>query len=157
MQSSWKNLFFTLALPLMVGAFSALLTQNTMETFAALNQPPLSPPGWVFPVVWTILYVMMGLASYFMLAADAEDAQRDRAWDLYGFQLLLNFLWPLLFFRFDRCDLALICLILLWVVLIATIISFFRISKKAGLSLIPYLLWVTFAGYLNIGFCVWNP
>ena len=145
-----KKLLVCLAIPLTVGALAALLSGGGMAAFAALRQPPLSPPGWVFPVVWTVLYLLMGFASYLILTS-GEDNQK--ALTLYALQLAVNFLWPILFFGLGRYGLAFVCLVLLWVLILATMRQFYNISKLAGDLLLPYLLWVTFAGYLN--FAIW--
>lgn len=151
MKLKWKPLLLCLAVPLLVGGLSALLTKDSMETFAKLNQPPLSPPGWLFPVVWTVLYLLMGFASYLVLTSGAPKEEIRRALTLYGIQLAANFVWPLLFFRMQRFLLAFFWLLLLWVLILLTKRRFSAISPTAGALLLPYLLWVTFAGYLNFG------
>ena len=87
-----KRLIICLAIPLVVGGAAGLLTMNSMEAFEALNQPPLSPPGWLFPVVWTVLYVLMGIASYLASVSDAPHKEKARALWTYGIQLAFNFL-----------------------------------------------------------------
>ena len=98
MKIDWKKLLLYLAIPLAVGGLAALLTGGGMGEYAVMNQPPLSPPGWLFPVVWTILYLLMGYASYRVLTTDTVPRLVDRALTLYGAQLAFNFLWPLVFF-----------------------------------------------------------
>lgn len=151
MKIQWKKLLICLAIPLAVGGLAALFSGG-MSGIA--NQPPLSPPGWVFPVVWTALYLLMGYASYRVLTADEQDAKK--ALRLYGAQLALNFLWPILFFGFDAYLLAFLVLIGLWVAIFLTIRSFSKIDETAGNLLLPYLFWVTFAGYLNLGVYLLN-
>ena len=146
-----KPLVISLAISLGVGGLSALLTKDSMEEYAVLNQPPLSPPGWVFPVVWTILFVLMGVAAYLVWIENSP--QRDKALWLYGVQLAFNFLWTIIFFNTERRGFALIWLIVLWCLILATILCFRRESKTAWKLLVPYILWVTFAAYLNAG--VW--
>lgn len=142
----WKALIAALAAPLLIGAISALLTRESMRDFEALQKPPLTPPGWVFPVVWTILFLCMGIASYLASAS----GQRSRtALSVYAVQLAFNFLWPLLFFRFQLYLPAFIWLIMLWILILATLLLFRKISRAAGWLMLPYLLWVAFAGYLN--------
>ena len=143
----WKKLLASLAVPLAVGGLSALLTKDSMETFDSLNKPALSPPGWLFPVVWTVLFVLMGLACYLVVTSGRSNRA---ALTLYGVQLLFNLLWSLIFFRAGAYLAAFIWLILLWLLISATTVLFYRISKPAGLLMLPYLLWVTFAGYLNL-------
>lgn len=144
---SWKKLALCIALPLAVGGASAFLTRGGMETFKTLDKPALSPPGWLFPVVWTILYILMGIASYIVLEADAL---KKSALTFYGIQLVFNFFWPIIFFNLECYLFAFIWLVLLWIFIFITLIMFYKISKPAGYLLIPYLLWVTFAGYLNL-------
>lgn len=143
----------SIALPLLVGAVAGFLTRNAMKDFEALNQPPLSPPGWIFPIVWTILYVLMGISAYLIKVADAPEEEIDDALTLYRYQLIVNFLWPVFFFNFGWYLLAFVWLILLWILVIMMIKMFSKISKPAAYLNIPYLLWLTFAAYLNFG--VW--
>ena len=117
MKIQFKKLIFCIAIPLAVGGISALLTSNTMETFSTINQPPLSPPAWLFPVVWTILYVLMGIASYLVLTS--EKPNRD-ALTTYAIQLAFNFFWSIIFFNFELYLLAFIWLVLLWLLIIKT-------------------------------------
>lgn len=145
----WKSLLICLAVPLAVGGLSALITSSGMEAFAALRQPPLSPPGWVFPVVWTILYVLMGLASYRF----SKDAVSIR---LYAGQLLLNFIWPILFFTAAARLPALAELLLLWALTLWLLLRCYARDRKAFWLLAPYQLWLTFAAYLNLGVLLLN-
>lgn len=151
MKIQWKNLITCLAIPLAVGALSSLLTQNSMKTFASVNKPPFSPPGFLFPIVWTILYILMGIASYLVVVSGKPN---EKALTVYGVQLLFNFFWPIIFFNLERYLLAFIWLVLLWLLIAKTISLFYKISKPAGYLLLPYLLWVTYAGYLN--FFIWR-
>lgn len=152
-----KRLILCLAIPLVVGGAAGLLTMNSMETFAALNQPPLSPPGWLFPVVWTVLYILMGIASYLVSVSDAPQEEKRRALWTYGIQLAFNFLWPIIFFNLKWYLFAFVWLVILWILVLITALQFGRIRKVAGNLMIPYLLWVTFAGYLNLGIYLLNP
>lgn len=151
MKPNIKKLILCLATPLGVGALAAILTGGSMADYKTLNQPPLAPPGWLFPVVWTALYLLMGYSSYRILTSGAEPAHIRRALLLYGAQLLVNFLWPLVFFGAGWYLTAFFVLLLLWLLIFLTIRDFSAIDEKAGDLLIPYLLWVTFAGYLNLG------
>ena len=145
-----------IAVPLAVGVIASLLTGGGMETFASLNKPPLSPPGWLFPVVWTILYILMGVASYLVLVQQADAGQKRDAIFLYGLQLAVNFLWPLVFFGLRWYLAAFLILLALWVLIFLTIRAFSDIDEPAGDLLLPYILWVTFAGYLNVGVYLLN-
>ena len=115
---------------------------NSMEAFEALNQPPLSPPGWLFPVVWTVLYVLMGIASYLASVSDAPHKEKARALWTYGIQLAFNFLWPIAFFNLKWYLFAFLWLVILWILILITALRFGRIRKPAGYLLVPYLLWV---------------
>ena len=148
-----KALIICLLIPLAVGGLAAALTMLSMEQVAALAQPPLSPPGWVFPVVWTILYLLMGWASFLIRKSDAPQAAKKRTLGLYGVQLVVNFAWPLLFFRAGLYGFALIWLVILLVLVAETMLAFGRIDRRAAWLLAPYLLWLLFAAYLNAG--VW--
>ena len=150
MKLQFKKLIVSLALPLAVGFLSTLVSRGTLE-YRSLNQPPLSPPGWVFPIVWTALYLLMGYASYRIWTADTNPDYKRRALLLYGIQLFLNFLWPILFFGLEWYLAAFFLLLLLWLAIFLTMRLFSNIDERAGDLLLPYLLWVTFAGYLNLG------
>lgn len=142
-------LIFSLLLPLAVGGLSAWLTYGSMEQYGALIQPPIAPPSWVFPVVWTVLYLMMGLASYLVWRADVPQEQKRRALLLYGVQLAMNFIWPLLFFRAGMYAFALLWLLLLLLFVLVTMSVFSQIRPLAARLFIPYVLWLLFAAYLN--------
>ena len=127
-----------------------------MAEFADVKQPPLSPPAWLFPVVWTILYVLMGIASYLVLTSGASTDKNTKALTVYGLQLAVNFFWSIIFFRFSMYLFAFFWLVLLWLLIIVTMVRFYRIKEPAGDLIVPYLLWVTFAGYLNFGIYLLN-
>ena len=148
-----KALIICLLIPLAVGGLAAWLTMGSMAQFAALAQPLLSPPGWVFPVVWTILYLLMGWASFLIWKSDAPQAAKKRTLGLYGVQLAVNFVLPLLFFRAGLYGFALIWLVILLVLVAETMLAFGRIDRRAAWLLAPYFLWLLFAAYLNAG--VW--
>ena len=155
MKTNFKKLLIQLAIPLATGGIATLLSGG-MDTYKTVNQPPLSPPGWVFPIVWTILYLLMGYAAYRVITRDTPRENRKKAMLFYGIQLFLNFLWPILFFRFKAFWLAFFVLLALWVFIYLTMHLFSQIDETAESLLIPYLLWVTFAGYLNLGVALLN-
>jgi tryptophan-rich sensory protein len=124
-----------------------------MKDFEALNQPPLSPPGWLFPVVWTILFILMGVSNYLVETSDVSNEEKSNAILIYNYQLIVNFLWPIFFFNFGWYLFAFIWLLLLWILVFVMIRKFHNISELAAYLNIPYLIWLTFAAYLNIG--VW--
>ena len=156
MKIEWKRLIICLLLPLGVGLVSALLTRGGMETFETLQQPPLSPPGWLFPVVWTILYLLMGLASYLRSTSDASPGEKFTAWSVYAAQLFFNFFWSIWFFGLKLYTFSFLWLLVLWALILLNVILFYRIRKAAGYLLIPYLAWVSFAGYLNLAIAILN-
>lgn len=153
-QIKWKPLIICLLIPLAVGGLSALLTMGSMDVYGKLNQPPLSPPGFLFPIVWTILFILMGISSYLIFVS--EDQNKTKALVLYAVQLVFNFVWSLIFFNMQSYLFAFIWLVILWVLILAMITVFSKINKTAALLQIPYLLWVAFAGYLNLGVYLLN-
>lgn len=155
MKIQWKKLILFLAIPLAVGGLATLLSGG-MDSYKVMNQPPLSPPGWVFPIVWTILYLLMGYASYLVYTSGKDPKDIRRALILYGAQLFFNFLWPIVFFGFGWYLTAFFVLAILWVLIYLTMRSFAAIDERAGDLLLPYILWVTFAGYLNLGVFLLN-
>ena len=148
-----KRLVISLLIPLLVGGLAALLSGG-FDTYGSLNQPPLSPPPIVFPIVWTILYIMMGIAAY--LVTDFPHRETNEAMKYYYLQLGLNFLWPIVFFRMSLFTPAAIILGAMIVLIFITMMKFREISKPAFYLLIPYFLWCCFALYLNIGVAVLN-
>lgn len=151
--SRYKPYILQVALALGVGGVSALLS-GEMNLYEQLTKPLLSPPGWVFPVAWTILYILMGLAAGLVIAA--RDTDSSRAMRFYYGQLVLNLLWAPLFFRLGWITFAAVWLGALVAAVYCTRRLFCRISATAGWLLLPYLLWCLFALYLNIGFVVLN-
>jgi len=147
--------YFSWLIPLAVGGLGVLLSGG-IGNYKIINQPPLSPPGWVFPVVWTVLYVLMGEAAYRVLTSGKDPVQIKKALTAYGVQLALNLLWPIVFFGGQRYLAAFFVIIALWVKIFITLRRFAQIDETAGDLLIPYLLWVTFAAYLNLGVFLLN-
>lgn len=156
MKRNRKELVLALLLPLLVGGLSAFLTRGSMQAFNIMQKPPLSPPGWLFPVAWTILYLCMGLASYFAAKSNAPQQEKRSALTLYGVQLFFNFFWPIIFFNLQQYLLAFFWLLALWLLIYLTLHGFIRLNRRAGFLLVPYLAWVAFAGYLNFGIFLLN-
>lgn len=152
-RTNWKWLLICLAIPLAVGILSALVSRAGMKQFEVAAKPPLTPPGWLFPVAWSILYLLMGYASYVVWRSDADRRQIGRALLWYGAQLCANFLWSPLFFGRQLYLAALLWLGIMLLLIVVVLVLFWRIDRKAGWLLLPYLGWVLFAGYLNAG--VW--
>lgn len=150
------KLAVSVAIPLLVGGVASLLTGNAMEQFSQVQQPPLAPPGWLFPIVWTILYILMGVSGYLISEADASTEQKTRALIIYAAQLVVNFLWPIFFFSLEWYLFSFFWLVLLWVLVAMMILEFSKISELAAKLNVPYLIWLTFAGYLNFGIWILN-
>ena len=140
-----SNLIIAVLIPLTVGSISSLLSGNMGQ----MNyiQPDFTPPAVVFPIVWTILYILMGISSYIIYESDYPD--KNSALRIYGIQLFFNFFWSILFFRFSAYFLSLIWLLVLIILIIIMILRFYKISPIAAYLQIPYLLWCMFASYLN--------
>ena len=147
MKNNIKTFIISVLIPLLTGGLAGLLTSKSMVIYKHLNLPPLSPPGFIFPIVWTILYILMGIGAYFIIISNSST--RTEALRTYALQLVLNFLWTIVFFNMRNFLLAFMILIALWDLIIKMIITFKNIKPIAGYLQIPYLLWVTFAGYLN--------
>ena len=155
MKIQWDKLLKSIALPLAVGGASALISMGAMQSFGSLNQPPLSPPAWLFPIVWSVLYVLMGIAAYLITVSD-KPARAKTAMTVCEVQLFFNFFWSIIFFNLEAYLFAFIWLIVLWVLIIVTAVLFFGINKAAATLMIPYILWVTFAAYLNFAIYLLN-
>lgn len=150
----WKKIkpyIFSIAIALGVGALSALLTKGGMEAYQNINKPALNPPMAVFPIVWTVLFILMGISSAIIYTKRNENkSEAYSALRIYGIQLAVNFFWSIIFFNMQSYLFAFIWLLLLWGLIITMIIQFKKISAAAAYLQIPYLVWVTFAGYLNL-------
>lgn len=127
-----------------------------MSLYGGLQKPPLAPPSWVFPAAWTVLYVLMGLAAYLVVRAHAPREEKKRALTAYAAQLVVNFIWPLLFFGAAQYLTAFFWLVLLLVLVTLTARYFGGIDKRAEWLLTPYLVWLLYAAYLNIGIYLLN-
>lgn len=145
----------SIALPLGGGFLISLLTRSAMATFDSFNQPPLSPPAWLFPVAWSILYVMIGIASY-LIYRQKKSKARTAAIVLYLIQLAFNFCWTIVFFNLGWFWPAFAWLMVMWVLIIILMIVSGKVSKPAVILLIPYVLWCTFAAYLSLGIAILN-
>ena len=146
-----KLLAKCIAIPLLVGVVATFISGGGMKTFESMNKPPFAPPAWVFPVVWTILYIFMGISSYWIMTSGAKEDEIYKAMSLYWYQLAVNFLWPTFFFNFGWYLFSFLWLVLLWVLVLAMILRFWRIDRRAAWINVPYLIWLVFAGYLNLG------
>lgn len=138
--------------PILVGGLSSLITGDM--SYQGLNMPPLSPPEWVYPVVWCILYIFIGVASYIVLRKE-EFKLTDRLKYFY-YNLVLNFTWPILFFKFEMYTASAVLLGVMLILAVAAAKGFCDKSKTAGTLMLPYVVWLMFALYLNIGVAVMN-
>ena len=149
--SKWKTylpLAVSIAIPWGAAGLSFLLAgRESMQQYGTLNQPPLAPPGWLFPVVWSVLYTLMGVSAWLVWKRRGRSRQQGQA---YVLQLALNVLWTPVFFRLQRYWVAFGILVALWLAIGSMILRFREKSTSAALLQLPYLLWVTFAGYLNL-------
>ncbi len=148
-----KPLFISLLLSLGTGALSSLFTPDSRGQYSTLYKPPFAPPGWLFPVVWTILFILMGVAAYLVYVSDSPG--KTEALKLYLVQLLVNFGWSIIFFRWNAYFLAFTWLLLLLYLVYLTTKEFYEIDKIAGILLIPYLVWLVYAGYINLSIALY--
>ncbi len=150
-----KSLIKNIAIPLIIGGLAGFLTNSDVKEFMANAQKPFfTPPGWLFPVVWTILYILMGFSAY--IIENTESPRKSRALTIYYIQLFFNFVWSFIFFSAENYLFAFIWIIALWLLIIATILEFKIIKTRAAYFLIPYLIWVTFAAVLNFSVYLLN-
>ena len=157
-KSKVKVYAISIAIALGVGGLSALLTMKNMSLYDEIIQPPLAPPAILFPIVWTLLYVLMGISAAMIYTEErTPKSERTSALMPYGASLFVNFFWSILFFNFRAFLPAFIWLILLEFLIVMTIISYRRINTRAALLQIPYAVWVAFAGYLNLAIYLINP
>lgn len=139
----------SILLTLAVGGLSGFLTSMGMDSFDALTKPPLTPPSFLFPIVWTVLFILMGVGAARIFMTEPT-AARNRALIVYVVQLAVNFLWSIIFFNLQAYAFAFYWLILLWVLILTMFYLFCKVDKPAALIQTPYAIWVTFAGYLNL-------
>ena len=156
MKIKWTELLTCLLIPLSVGAISGIISGGGIDAFDSMIKPALSPPAWLFPIVWTTLFILMGIASYLVLVSGGDRSDIVRCLVFYAAQLFFNFFWSIIFFNLEWYLVAFIWLVVLWVFILITTICFYNISKTAGYLMIPYLVWVGFAGYLNFAIFLLN-
>ena len=151
-----KNFLFSFLLPLAVGFVGSFAVRSGLDNFVAARKPLLTPPPAVFAVVWTVLYLLMGVASYLISCADVRRSLRVNALRLFYIQLAVNLLWPIAFFGLGLWGTAAVIIVILWVLVLMTVLAFLKVDRLAGRLMIPYLVWISFAAYLNIGIAVLN-
>lgn len=153
MKRNWKTYAIWILIAEAVGALSGWLSREGMKLYSeTVTQPPLSPPMWLFPVVWGILYALMGISAARVWLAP-ESPERKRGLNLFIAQLIVNFFWSLIFFNLQAFGFAFIWLLLLWGLVAWMILTFYKVDPLAAWLQVPYLIWLTFAGYLT--FAVW--
>lgn len=151
-----KKLLLTFGLVAVAAALGALFSRNAKEISESLINPPLTPPPSVFGIVWGILFVLMAIAFFLVYKKGTNKPGVKTALMYFIYQLVFNILWSLLYFQLGLRVAALVDIVILLVYISITTVKFFKVSKLAGLLMLPYLLWVAFATYLNIGTVVLN-
>ena len=142
----------------LAGVIGAIFTTPAIPTwYASLNKPPFNPPNWIFFPVWTTLYTLMGIAAFLVWRKGLDQRRVRVALGLFGIQLILNLAWTIIFFGLHSLFGAVIAIVFLWIFILINIVTFWRISSPAGALLIPYILWVSFAGLLNVSVWMLNP
>lgn len=153
MKINWKKIIIITIITFIVGSFFSLFTMNNMEVFKELDKP-INVPGIIFPVVWSVLYLLMSLSLYLIL--ESKSKEKVKCIIIYSMQLIINSLWSLIFFGFNNYLLSFIWIIFLFISVIAMIIIFYKNNKISAFLNIPYALWIIFAGYLNLGIYLLN-
>lgn len=157
MSKKIKTYVISILIPLAVGGLAAFLTRNNMMLYDDITKPPLAPPAILFPIVWTILYILMGISSARIKLNEKKQKKLvSEALLVYWIQLAFNFFWSLIFFNARAFLGAFLWLVILWVLIAFMIWKFSKIDTPAAIMNIPYLLWVTFAGYLNLMIYILN-
>lgn len=151
-----RKLATSLLYPLITGLLASFLTRGNMDIYQRISVPPLSPPSVVFPIVWTILYILMGISLYIVRVSRASDEVKKIGYIFYALQLLFNFVWPILFFNLGAYTFSAVWLGIMIVLIILNIIWFAKVNNVSAYLLIPYLVWCLFALYLNIGIAILN-
>lgn len=153
MKINWKKLIIITVITFIVGSFFSWFTMNNMDAFKELNKP-VNVPGIIFPIVWGVLYLLMSISCY--IVSESSDPARNKALIVYWVQLVINSIWSLIFFGFEMYLFAFIWLLILLISVIIMIVKFYKVDKKAAYLNIPYVLWIIFAGYLNLGIYLLN-
>ncbi|MBU1197771.1 tryptophan-rich sensory protein [Candidatus Micrarchaeota archaeon] len=155
MKTDYFKLVVSIGVSVLAGLIGGFFTSPAIPTwYAGLVKPWFTPPSWVFAPVWTVLYVLMGIALYLVWVNAKKKKEARRALPVFGAQLVLNALWSLAFFGWRTPFYGLVVIALLWMVLAFTLALFWRVDKRAGWLLVPYLVWTTFAAFLNLS--IWQ-
>ena len=157
MKIPWKKILLWVGLCLVVGGIAGILIRDrTAQDASVIQKPPFSPPGWLFPITWTVLYILMGIGAG-LVHATPESKVRNLGLNFMIAQLIVNFFWPLFFFRLQVYGFSLLWLIILWGLVLCMVLRFRKVVPIAAELQIPYLLWLPFAAYLNAGVWWLNP
>ena len=141
--------------PLVVGLISSAFTSNYRDFYKTLIKPSLAPPGYLFGIVWTILFILIGI-SYFLLKLKTEDIEISEIDFWYYLQLIINFFWSIFFFKSEALTFSFIWIVFLFISVVITFLKFYKVNKLSAYLLIPYILWIVFAGYLNLSIAILN-
>ncbi|HML06006.1 MAG TPA: TspO/MBR family protein [Methanobacterium sp.] len=162
MENSKKDdiikLVISILIPLIAGFIGSIATFDGITNFFnVLNKPVWTPPSWAFAPIWTTLFILMGIALFLVWRKGFERRDVKIAMAIFGVQIILNILWSVIFFGLRSITGGLIEIIILWIAILVNIVVFYRISKAAGLLLVPYIIWVTIASYLTYTVYILNP
>lgn len=151
------KLIFAIIICELAGLAGSFFTTPAIDNwYATLTRPDFSPPSWIFGPVWTALFALMGIALFFVWKSNADKKSKKTAIQVFSAQLLLNVMWSIMFFGLQSPRGALVEILSLWLIIVATMIAFFKISRHTVYLLIPYILWVSFAAYLNYSIWILN-
>jgi tryptophan-rich sensory protein len=149
------KLIIAVAIPLLVGFSAGFFTVTGVGSwYQSINKPSWNPPNWIFGPVWTMLYILMGIALFLVWKSDAPAPHKKMAITLFAIQMALNFFWSFIFFNQRQVGWALAEIMALWLIIVFTIFSFTSINKVAAWLLVPYISWVSFATLLN--YTIWK-
>jgi tryptophan-rich sensory protein len=155
--NNFSKLVIAIVVSELAGAIGSLFTISAIPTwYATLQKPALNPPSWIFGPVWTTLYVLMGIAAFLVWKKGWERKEVRTALSVFGLQLVLNALWSIVFFGLHSPAWALANIAALWIAVIWTMFVFYKISRPAMYLLVPYIIWVSFASYLNYSIWILN-
>jgi translocator protein len=156
MKKTYK-IIISILIPFIAGAIGSFFTSPAITGwYSLIEKPRINPPSWVFGPAWTIIYILMGISLYLIWSKGCKENKVKVAISIFMIQLMLNSVWSILFFGLKNPGLAFIEIFFLWISILITIIFFYKISKKAAYLLVPYILWVSFASYLNYSIWILN-
>lgn len=150
----FKELFKYIFITLLIGVIPSIFVYRNIENYKLLSKPPLSPPSFIFPIVWTIIYILLAISFYRVM--NTHNNKKSEAKLIYFIQLVVNALWTPIFFGFNEYFLAFLWIIMLILLVVIMLITFFKIDKISFYLNIPYIIWLLFASYLNFGIFVLN-